>query len=70
MKTTKQYLTGCTWCNATGRVLATGGVTISTFDTCPVCQGAKIVMVTEVTEGNEIAPHGVPIESLENPKIK
>jgi DnaJ-class molecular chaperone len=48
MKTIKQYPTGCSWCNATGMVrelypTTTGGWS----QVCPVCNGSKIVIVTE-----------------------
>jgi hypothetical protein len=69
MKTTRTYLTGCTWCNATGMV-RNSGLSTTVFDTCPVCNGAKTIIVTETTEGNDIAEHGVPISTLENPHPK
>ena len=50
-KVTRTYLSGCTWCNATGTVQN------PTFDPnitgnewviiCPVCNGSKVITVTE-----------------------
>jgi hypothetical protein len=54
MKTTKTYLTGCTWCNATGYVNASG-LTTNSQDICPVCNGSKVKIVTEVTENEFVA---------------
>jgi|WetSurMetagenome_2_1015567.scaffolds.fasta_scaffold00157_3 hypothetical protein len=54
MKTVRTYLTGCTWCNATGFVYSSNygmGTTPLTV-VCPVCQGAKIIMITETIESN------------------
>jgi len=52
-KITKTYLSGCTWCNATGFVkepfpTTTGGLT----QVCPVCNGNKTIIVTETTDDN------------------
>jgi hypothetical protein len=51
MKITRTYLSGCTWCNASGFVNnpMQGAVTMATVP-CPVCNGSKIVLITEVTE--------------------
>lgn len=58
MKTTKTYLTGCTWCHAIGEVpnpYYNPNVTTSTLKTtCPVCNGAKTVIVTETIEDSQI----------------
>ena len=53
MKTTRAYLQGCTWCNATGFTNNPnmGYVTNITI-TCPVCNGDKTIVVTEVTESD------------------
>ncbi len=53
MKTTRTYLTGCKWCNATGMVPNYENFGMSTtplLKTCPVCNGAKTVIVTETIE--------------------
>jgi hypothetical protein len=53
MKRIKQYFTGCNFCNATGFIQATSwcNYVYSTFmQTCPVCNGTKIVQVTETYE--------------------
>jgi len=42
---TRTYLKGCEWCNATGVVPSTDSA--STMATCPVCNGNKVVLVTE-----------------------
>jgi hypothetical protein len=52
MKTTKTYLQGCSWCNAEGSVPSKNygmGTTPFTYP-CPVCNGAKAIVVTEITE--------------------
>lgn len=55
MKTTRTYLSGCTWCNARGYVMnpAMGLVTDITV-TCPVCNGAKTIIVTEYIEDHKL----------------
>lgn len=51
MKTTKTYLSGCTWCKGIGVILKpTPGTTTSMTDVCPVCNGSKVITITEVTE--------------------
>jgi len=45
-KITRTYTKGCEWCNATGYV-STVGISSLTWETCPVCNGAKVVTVTE-----------------------
>ena len=50
MKITRIYIQGCTWCNAKGFVTNPHPAVTNTTITCPVCQGAKTIMVTEVTE--------------------
>ena len=54
MKTTRIYLKGCDWCNASGLVPSNnwGMNTTPLTDTCPVCNGAKTIVVTEVTESD------------------
>jgi hypothetical protein len=51
MITHRSYLSGCSWCNATGFVsnLHMGWVTDTTI-ICPVCQGSKTVWVNEIIE--------------------
>jgi hypothetical protein len=41
-----QYLKGCDFCNATGFVPETG-LSTSVIRTCPVCNGSKVITVTE-----------------------
>lgn len=55
MRTTKTYLSGCTWCMAEGCVNSTpkGGTSGWTTKVCPVCNGSKTVLVTEVIEDDE-----------------
>jgi hypothetical protein len=54
MKTTKTYLSGCTWCNARGFVInPISGIVADATITCPVCQGAKTILVTETIEDEE-----------------
>ena len=52
MKTTRTYLQGCNWCNATGIKfpMEFNGISLSSF--CPVCNGTKTIIVTEVTESD------------------
>ena len=51
-KTTKTYLSGCTWCNATGFIKhpSAGFMASPLTDICPVCNGAKTITVTETVE--------------------
>jgi DnaJ-class molecular chaperone len=65
----KTYLSGCTWCNGKGYVNSPYPTTSSKIEQCPVCHGTKTIIVTEVTEVNEIDEHGIPGKSLENPQI-
>lgn len=54
MKTTKTYLSGCTWCNARGYVNNPAlGYFTDLIITCPVCNGIKTIIVTEVIETEE-----------------
>lgn len=55
MKTVKQYLKGCDWCGATGFVAIPnpGFMTSALTGICPVCNGSKVVLVTETTEQEE-----------------
>ena len=61
MITTRTYLKGCDWCNAKGVILNSNPAfcgNTSFTEICPVCNGAKTVVVTEVAEmptGEEIA---------------
>jgi hypothetical protein len=56
MRITRTYISGCNWCNALGNVSNPniGLTTDFTMITCPVCQGAKMIMVTETFEDNRI----------------
>jgi DnaJ-class molecular chaperone len=49
MKTTRTYIKGCDWCNATGTVPTYYG-----YDSCPVCNGLKTITVTEIIETEPI----------------
>jgi hypothetical protein len=55
MKTTRTYIQGCTWCNAQGFIKHIGNYTTDATTICPVCNGAKTIIITETTEDNEIA---------------
>ena len=53
MKTTRTYLKGCDWCNATGFVRNSNpsfSGNTSLTELCPVCNGNKTITVTEVAE--------------------
>jgi hypothetical protein len=52
-KITRTYLSGCPWCNATGvkYPMQYEGNTFTSV--CPVCNGGKTIIVTEVIEDNE-----------------
>ena len=44
-KITRTYAKGCDWCNATGYTFPVG-ISSGTIP-CPVCNGAKVITVTE-----------------------
>jgi hypothetical protein len=46
----RTYLDGCSWCQATGIVHSRGLSTTNVFDNCPVCNGSKVITITEETE--------------------
>jgi len=52
MKTTRTYLDGCKHCGATGIVAYYGNpnITGGMSNICPVCQGNKVITVTETIE--------------------
>ena len=54
MKTTRQYQSGCTWCNASGWVPSKdfGMNTTPLTIPCPVCNGAKTIIITETIENS------------------
>ena len=56
MKITRTYQKGCDWCNATGHVTNPNpnwGITGTELTIiCPVCNGSKTVIVTEIIEDN------------------
>jgi DnaJ-class molecular chaperone len=54
MITKRTYLSGCTWCNATGfvKIPNPGFMTSALTGICPVCNGAMVVIVTETIEDN------------------
>ena len=45
-KVTKTYLSGCIWCHGSGAVINKQYST-SLFENCPVCNGSKVITVTE-----------------------
>jgi hypothetical protein len=46
---TRTYLKGCEWCQSTGQVLDGYPVMgTNVFRDCPVCNGSKTILVTEV----------------------
>jgi len=71
MKTIRTYLSGCTWCSATGFVSTKnyGMNTTLLTETCPVCNGSRTVIVTETTEDKEILEHDTFPIQLDNPKL-
>ena len=50
-KVTRTYLTGCSWCNATGSIQAFPSGTIDCTRQCPVCNGSKVITISEEYEG-------------------
>ena len=62
MKTKRTYLDGCKWCGATGVVSNNSLPPMSTMSnstiTCPVCNGSKVITVTEEFDDTEII--GIP----------
>jgi len=52
-KITRTYLSGCTWCNATGFKYPMQDYGTGITSICPVCNGAKTILVTEVIESDE-----------------
>jgi hypothetical protein len=59
MKTTRTYLQECTWCNATGfvKIPNPGFMTSALTGICPVCQGTKVITVTETIEDEPEPTH-------------
>ena len=47
MKVKRTYLSGCTWCNATGFKTNQNPTITNTTEVCPVCNGTKTVLITE-----------------------
>jgi DnaJ-class molecular chaperone len=66
MKTTKTYPSLCTTCQGSGFVISKSLSTSSTTEICPVCNGTKVMTVTEITEG-EYTPNVVYGPSKHNP---
>lgn len=56
MKTTRTYLDGCKWCDATG-IVSDNSVGLTDFTSltkiCPVCNGTKVILVTEIIEAED-----------------
>jgi DnaJ-class molecular chaperone len=65
MKTVRTYPSGCTWCNATGHKfpMQHDGTDFSSI--CPVCNGAKTIIVTETVEDSEANPYLLTGDELE-----
>jgi Ribonuclease G/E len=62
-KIVKTYLSGCTWCNATGFVNNPNmGLTTNITIICPVCNGTKTVIVTETITDDIEMPDDEEIE--------
>lgn len=56
MKTTRTYLQGCTWCKSVGLIMNPSLTYSSALTiTCPVCNGAKTIVITEVTEMPDVS---------------
>jgi hypothetical protein len=55
MKTTRTYLSGCTWCDATGVKYPMHNTGTGWSSICPVCNGAKTIVITEVTEMPDVS---------------
>jgi hypothetical protein len=55
MITTRTYFNGCNWCNATGLIPSKdfGMNTTPLMITCPVCNGSKVITVTESFESKD-----------------
>lgn len=49
MKTTRTYPSICTTCNGTGRIFGTN-LNTNLYQTCPVCNGNKTIIITETIE--------------------
>jgi hypothetical protein len=45
----RTYLSGCRWCQATG-IIPKKGDSYNVTDICPVCNGSKVITITEETE--------------------
>jgi len=69
MKTTRTYLKGCDWCGASGIVInyIPPNITSCLTNTCPVCNGAKVITVTEIIEDET---GGIRIVPCDNIKIQ
>jgi hypothetical protein len=55
MKTTRTYLSGCMWCNATGFKYPMTNNGTGFTNVCPVCLGAGTITVTETQETQDVA---------------
>ena len=64
MRTTRTYLSGCTWCKAEGYVMEPHPQITGDFHkVCPVCKGDKTIPVTETFESE------LPIPRLTDDEI-
>ena len=52
---TRQYYSGCKWCNANGFVSTKdlGMNTTPLTEICPICNGSGVMLVTELIPVNE-----------------
>jgi hypothetical protein len=70
MITTRTYLKGCDWCNATGHKfpMQHNGTDFSSI--CPACNGNKVITVTETFESKDESLRDELIEfATENKEI-
>jgi hypothetical protein len=61
MKTTKTYIQGCNWCNATGIKYPMenyGGTGLT--NVCPVCHGLGTIIVTETIDSPDLEKESEP----------
>jgi len=58
----RTYLDGCKWCGATGFVQPVFDIyhTSSGSSICPVCNGSKIVLVTETIDEDSDIIENIP----------
>ena len=54
MKTTRQYPDICKTCNGKGQLVDCISTT-NPYRTCPVCNGTKTIIITEICEDSELS---------------